>query len=116
MPNAASHDEIRDCKNCGISFLGTRYNSRYCSTLCQQEYNNKATLARYHLNKAEKKNPTKRICQTVKEDGSTCGTILSKYNKRKVCEPCTRKKAVNRFINDYGMTPEQAEGHWLLND
>ena len=74
-------------EDCQTVFLPKTYNGIYCSADCRKISTNRKLLEKYHSNKKNKN--LKRMCVT-----SSCTTILSTYNKEKICEPCK----VNRYI------------------
>lgn len=100
----------RICKQCGAEFVATRYNQIFCKNECREINNNEMALARYYERKKEKKNPTRKIC---KIEG--CTTILSRYNKTKICEAHKRSAFIERMTK-WGFDPVEAEQHWLIND
>ena len=111
MPNTPSHYEERKCKYCSTDFIAYRYNSYYCSAECAKKRNNQLALDNYYNKKTRLSGAQgKRICTAP-----DCGTILSRYNKAKICEPCKRKKFIAK-LTDWGFTQEQAEEHILIND
>lgn len=113
MVNAASHQVIRNCGLCGKEFVALRYNTRYCSPVCQKKENNNKALAAYYKNKEIKSGilsgKIQRRCKNPE-----CNIILSRYNKEKYCGPCARKNFITRLVAD-GFDPEYAEHHWLIN-
>ena len=46
----------------------------------------------------------KRICKTP-----NCNTILSRYNKEKICENCKRERYIKRLMS-WGWSEKQARG------
>jgi len=111
MPNAPSHNEERKCRLCSKDFIAYRYNSFYCSPECSKKRNNQLALDSYYNKKTRLSGKAgKRICAVP-----DCGTILSRYNKAKICEPCKRKKFITKLTN-WGYTQQQAEEHLLIND
>lgn len=84
----------RLCANeeCYQSFLPKTYNGIYCSVECRKYVTNKKLLERYYT---EKENKTKkRRCST-----SACSTILSIYNKEKICERCKTERYIARLVS-----------------
>ncbi len=108
MKNLPSHNEERICKQCSKSFIAYRYNSSYCSKECSTKSNNELALANYYIRKENKRNPKRRVCLTP-----DCGTVLSRYNKKRICEPCQRKQFIIK-LTDWGYSYEEAEEHWLI--
>ena len=84
----------RECSNeeCRKKFIPKTYNGIYCSAECRKIVTNKKLLEKYYTNKANK--TRKRICAT-----SSCTTILSKYNKEKICERCKTERYIARLVS-----------------
>jgi len=84
----------RFCANedCLKSFVPKTYNGVYCSADCRKTSTNKKLLEKYYENKANK--TRKRRCST-----SGCSTILSIYNKEKICERCKTERYIARLVS-----------------
>jgi hypothetical protein len=84
----------RFCANddCTNSFIPKTYNGVYCSTECRKVATNKKLLEKYYTNKSNKSK--KRICSTA-----DCTTILSRYNKEKICERCKKERFIMRLVS-----------------
>lgn len=87
-----SENEIRICANeeCGTEFIAKVYNSKYCSPECRTIVTNKNLLANYYEKKNNKNK--KRVC-----DNEECTTVLSTYNKEKICEACKIERYIKRL-------------------
>lgn len=96
--------EKRTCSNpeCNKVFIAKVYNAIYCSPECRRVITNKNLLANYYEKKSNK--GKKRICKTA-----NCGTVLSRYNKEKICESCKRERYVKRLMS-WGWSEKQARG------
>lgn len=96
--------EKKKCSNpeCKKIFIAKVYNAIYCSPECRRIVTNKNLLAAYYEKKSNK--DKKRICKT---DG--CGTVLSRYNKEKICEGCKRERYVKRLMS-WGWSEKHARG------
>jgi uncharacterized paraquat-inducible protein A len=82
------------CANdeCLVSFIPKTYNGIYCSSECRKVVTNRKLLEKYYTDKSNK--TKKRICIT--ED---CVTILSRYNKEKICERCKTERYIARLVS-----------------
>ena len=87
-----SHFEKRFCSNseCLKEFTPKTYNGTYCSPECRKVITNKKILERYHTNRSNR--TKKRLCAT-----NGCTTILSIYNKEKICEKCKIERYILRL-------------------
>jgi hypothetical protein len=96
--------EKKKCSNpeCNKLFIAKVYNAIYCSPECRRIITNKNLLANYYEKKNNKNK--KRICKTV-----NCKTILSRYNKEKICESCKRERYIKRLMS-WGWSEKQARG------
>lgn len=85
--------ESRICahEECSKKFKAKVYNAIYCSSECRKIVTNRNLLANYYEKKKNKNK--KRICKT-----KDCVTVLSIYNKEKICERCKREAYVRRLI------------------
>ena len=85
----------RNCarEECGKEFIANTVNQKFCSKSCCQIATNRNLLLKYH----EKKRPIGlgRVCG---RDG--CTTLLSRYNKTNVCEPCQLKDQQKKLLKD----------------
>jgi hypothetical protein len=70
---------------CKKKFTKNSHNQKFCGKKCCRLATNKKLLDKYYENKVPIKQG--RICQ---EKG--CATILSVYNKSKICGSCELKK------------------------
>ena len=84
----------RNCANeeCLKSFTPKTYNGVYCSVECRKYVTNKKLLEKYYTNKENK--TKKRKCSTKE-----CGTVLSRYNKEKICERCKTERYIARLVS-----------------
>lgn len=84
----------KGCLNshCAKKFTPKTYNGVYCSPECRRDATNKKLLEKYHTNKENKKN--KKVCATP-----GCTTILSSYNKEKICEQCKIERYIARLVS-----------------
>ena len=73
-------------------FIPKTYNGIYCSASCRKQATNKKLLEKYHTNKKNKY--IKKICFT-----DNCDTILSSYNKEKICERCKVERYITRLAS-----------------
>ena len=96
--------EKKKCSNpdCNKIFIAKVYNAIYCSPECRRVITNKNLLANYYEKKNNKNK--KRICKTL-----NCNTILSRYNKEKICENCKRERYIKRLMS-WGWSEKQARG------
>lgn len=78
--------------NCSNVFVPKTYNGVYCSSECRKIFTNKKLLDKYHTNKNNKFK--KKVCAN-----NGCTTILSSYNKEKICEQCKIKRYINRLVS-----------------
>lgn len=84
----------RECANedCVTIFIPKTYNGVYCSPECRRVVTNKRLLENYYIGKENKKK--KRICFT-----NDCDTVLSIYNKEKICEKCKKERYIARLVS-----------------
>jgi hypothetical protein len=84
----------RECSNpeCSKKFIPKTYNGVYCSVECRKFATNKKLLEKYYINKENK--TKKRICATP-----SCSTVLSRYNKEKICEQCKTERYIARLVS-----------------
>lgn len=96
-----SHFSPKQCANdaCSKIFEPKTYNGVYCSAECRKVFTNKKLLDKYHTNKKNKFK--KRICITP-----NCTTILSIYNKEKICERCKIERYIAR-LSSWGWDEEK---------
>lgn len=91
---STNHFKERFCANedCLVSFIPKTYNGIYCSAECRKIVTNRKLLEKYYTNKENKKR--KRTCIT-----KDCTTILSRYNKEKICERCKTERYIARLVS-----------------
>jgi len=84
----------RFCANtdCSVSFIPKTYNGIYCSAECRKIVTNKKLLEKYYTTKSNRKK--KRVCSTP-----NCSTVLSRYNKEKICERCKKERFIQRLVS-----------------
>lgn len=84
----------RFCANqeCLESFIPKTYNGVYCSPECRKIVTNKKLLEKYYTAKTNK--TKKRVCVT-----DDCSTVLSRYNKEKICERCKTERFIARLVS-----------------
>ena len=84
----------RICINeeCSRVFLPKTYNGVYCSVECRKLVTNKKLLEKYYTAKSNR--TKKRICNT-----KNCSTVLSIYNKEKICERCKTERFILRLVS-----------------
>lgn len=70
-------------KECGTLFTKRTHNMVFCSEECCRIETNAQIMRRYYKNKARKKGEA-RFC--------TCGTKLSRYNEKDICQGCQSSK------------------------
>ena len=82
------------CANdeCNKNFRPKTYNGVYCSEECRKIVTNKKLLSKYYSDKENK--TKKRTCAT-----KNCTTILSRYNKEKICERCKKERFIARLVS-----------------
>lgn len=82
------------CANdeCKKIFTPKTYNGVYCSSECRKIVTNKKLLEKYYSDKSNR--TKKRTCVT-----KGCTTILSRYNKEKICERCKRERFIARLVS-----------------
>lgn len=90
----SSHFDEKICLNegCLNKFKPKTYNGVYCSPECRKIATNKKLLDKYYVNKNNKNK--KRVCATVH-----CSTVLSVYNKEKICEQCKIERYIKRLAS-----------------
>jgi len=89
--------------SCDNVFVPKVHNGLYCGPLCRQTATNAKVLQRYYDGKQIKNGSIKRVCKT-----EGCETILSRYNKEKICEYCKVNKFRKR-LSGWGWSKEQIE-------
>jgi len=97
MEDWAERKSLFDKKSCANEecinvFVPKTYNGVYCSSECRRVVTNKRLLENYYISKENKKK--KRICIT-----NDCDTILSTYNKEKICERCKKERYIARLVS-----------------
>ena len=90
----SNHFSEKVCSNdnCLNTFIPKTYNGVYCSPECRRESTNKKPLEKYHDTKKNKFK--KKVCATP-----DCTTILSSYNKERICEQCKVKRYIARLVS-----------------
>jgi hypothetical protein len=71
-------------KECGMGFVKTTHNMKYCSNECCRIETNRKIMEKYHETRARQKG-AKRNCLS-------CDTRLSRYNPSKFCGACETAK------------------------
>lgn len=77
-------EEIRVChyELCGVKFVAKTHNMKYCSDECCKLATNRRIMRKYYESKARKAGAVRKC---------DCGTILSRYNEKKICSSCEAK-------------------------
>lgn len=91
---SSSLSNEKNCANedCINVFIPKTYNGIYCSAECRRTVTNKRILENYYIVKENK--TKKRTCITAK-----CDTVLSRYNKEKICEKCKKERYIARLVS-----------------
>lgn len=74
---------MKDCINCGESFISNKKNQKYCTPSCCRIATNKKIMLKYYENK-KRLSGDKRFC--------SCGQLLSRYNENSYCFFCIKKQ------------------------
>lgn len=71
-------------EECGVEFVKTTHNQKYCTNECCRIETNRKIMEKYHERAAIRRGK-KRTC-------ASCQTPLSRYNENKFCGSCEVKK------------------------
>lgn len=93
----------RVCVNCNVTYTPKAHNSCYCSLECRRQTTNARVLERYYENKRQRDSKEARVCGSKQ-----CETILSRYNRDKICELCKEKRFRKR-LKKWGWSDAQIE-------